>query len=171
MTNFFYGSHPNNVERFETLSGLVKTQYAKDVKEKRLDGEHRGVQARDARRWSSPPAGSITRQSRLATAQAMFEKAVRSWQDDPVPHYYLGKIALETGVGGGVDEALAHFADALKADAKFAPAYRDQGLALYRKGDRPGAIASLERYLAARSVSEAIGSRSKTTIQELKRLR
>ena len=36
VANFFYGSHPNNVERFETLSGLVKTQYAKDVKEKRL---------------------------------------------------------------------------------------------------------------------------------------
>ena len=108
--------------------------------------------------------------SRFATAQAMFEKALRSWQDDPAPHYYLGKIALETGLGGGVDEALKRFADTLKVDAKYAPAYRDQGLAHYRKGDRAAAIASLERYLEI-DPDASDKKQIETTIQELKRSR
>ena len=149
MSNFFYGSHPNNVERFETLTALIKSKYAKDVKEKRLAVNTEEFK-RVTRRVVIETGRLDYEQSRLLTAQAMMEKAVRSWQDDPEPHYYLGKLALEAGVGGGVDEALTHFANALKADAKFAPAYRDQGLALYRKGDRPGAIASLERYLPVR---------------------
>ena len=36
VPNFFYGSHPNNVDRFETLTALARRKYAKDVKEKRL---------------------------------------------------------------------------------------------------------------------------------------
>ncbi len=144
VANFFYSSHPNNVERFETLSGLVKKQYAKDVKEKRLM-----VNTEEFKRVTRSVVIASARldyeQSRFNTAQAMFEKALRSWQGDPAPHYYLGKIALETGLGGGVDAALKRFADAIKADAMYAPAYRDQGLAHYRKRNRPAAIASLER--------------------------
>jgi len=168
LTNFFYGSHPNNVERFETLTALIKSKYAKDVKEKRLAVNTEEFK-RVTRRVVIETGRLDYEQSRLLTAQAMMEKAVRSWQDDPEPHYYLGKLALEAGVGGGVDEALTHFANALKADAKFAPAYRDQGLALYRKGDRPGAIASLERYLQFEGVSDADKKQIETTIQELKR--
>ena len=167
VANFFYGSHPNNVERFETLSGLVKTQYAKDVKEKRLM-----VNTEEFKRVTRAVVVATGRldyeQSRFNTAHAMFEKAVRSWQDDPVPHYYLGKLALETGLGGGVDEALKRFADALKADEKYAPAYRDIGMAQYRKGDRAAAITNLERYLELDPEAEDRKT-IEATIQELKR--
>jgi regulator of sirC expression with transglutaminase-like and TPR domain len=99
----------------------------------------------------------------------MFEKAARAWQDDPVPQYYLGKIALETSATpDAVDVAIAHFQGAIKADARYAPAYRDLGLAYYRKGDRPKAIASLEEYLV-RDPKAADAAQIKTTIEELKR--
>ncbi|HVR44564.1 MAG TPA: M48 family metalloprotease [Thermoanaerobaculia bacterium] len=165
--NFFYGSHPKNVERYETLSKLAKGKYAKDVKEKRLI-----VNTEEFKRVTRSVVIATGRldyeQARFSTAQAMFEKAVRAWQDDPVPHYYLGKIALETGVGDGVDRALKHLEDAIKADAQYAPAYRELGLAQYRKGDRPSAIASLEHYLTLEPKAED-AKQIKSTIQELKR--
>jgi predicted Zn-dependent protease len=167
LVNFFYGSHPNNVDRYETLSALAKDKYAGDVKDKRLV-----VNTEEFKRVTRSVVIATGRldyeQQRFNTAQAMFEKAVRSWQDDPVPHYYLGKIALETGAGDGVERALAHLADAVKADAAFAPAHREQGLAYYRKGDRPNAIGSLERYLALDPKADDT-KQIESTIAELKR--
>ena len=167
LVNFFYGSHPNNVDRYETLMALVKDKYARDVREKRL-----AVNTEEFKRVTRSVVIATGRldyeQQRFNTARAMFEKAIRSWQDDPVPHYYLGKIALETGAGDGVDRALGHLADAIKADAQYAPAYRELGLAQYRKGDRPAAAGSLEKYLAldpdAKDKKQIEG-----TIAELKR--
>ena len=118
LVNFFYGSHPNNVDRYETLSALVKDKYGREVKDKRLV-----VNTEEFKRVTRSVVIATGRldyeQQRFNTAQAMFEKAIRSWQDDPVPHYYLGKIALETGAADGVDRALAHLADAIKADAAY----------------------------------------------------
>lgn len=167
VVNFFYGSHPNNVDRYETLTALVKDKYARDVKDKRLV-----VNTEEFKRVTRSVVIATGRldyeQQRFNTAQAMFEKAVRSWQDDPVPHYYLGKIALETGGGDGVDRALTHLADAIKADAAYAPAHRELGLAYYRKGDRPKAIGSLERYLALDPKAQDT-KQIQATIAELKR--
>ena len=167
FVNFFYGSHPNNVDRYETLSALVKDKYASDVKDKRLV-----VNTEEFKRVTRSVVIATGRldyeQQRFNTAQAMFEKAVRSWQDDPVPHYYLGKIALETGAGDGVERALAHLADSIKADAAYAPAHRELGLAYYRKGDRPTAIGSLERYLALDPKAEDT-KQIEATVAELKR--
>ena len=113
----------------------MKDKYASDVKDKRLV-----VNTEEFKRVTRSVVIATGRldyeQQRFNTAKAMFEKAVRSWQDDPVPHYYLGKIALETGAGDGVERALAHLADSIKADASYAPAHRELGLAYYRKGDR-----------------------------------
>ena len=167
LANFFYGSHPNNVDRYETLSALVKAKYASDVKDKRLV-----VNTEEFKRVTRSVVIATGRldyeQQRFNTAKAMFEKAVRSWQDDPVPHYYLGKIALETGAGDGVERALAHLADSIKADASYAPAHRELGLAYYRKGDRPNAIGSLERYLALDPKAEDT-KQIEATVAELKR--
>jgi predicted Zn-dependent protease len=168
LVNFFYGSHPANQERFATLTQLAKTKYAKDMAEKRLT-----VNTEDFKRVTRSvviATGRLDYESqRFNTAKAMFEKAARAWQDDPVPQYYLGKIALETSATpDAVDVAIAHFQGAIKADARYAPAYRDLGLAYYRKGDRPKAIASLEEYLV-RDPKAADAAQIKTTIEELKR--
>jgi len=167
IVNFFYGSHPNNVDRYETLTALVKEKYGRDVKDKRLV-----VNTEEFKRVTRSVVIATGRldyeQQRFNTAQAMFEKAIRSWQDDPVPHYYLGKIALETGAGDGVDRALQHLGNAIKADAAYPPAHRELGLAQYRKGDRASAIVSLERYLALDPKAEDT-KQIEATIAELKR--
>jgi tetratricopeptide (TPR) repeat protein len=103
---------------------------------------------------------------RFNTARAMFEKAVRAYQDDPEPHYYLGKIALETSAE--VDKAIAHFEAAITADPQFPPTYRDLGMAQYRKGERLKAIASLERYLVLDPKAKD-ADQIRATIAELKR--
>jgi predicted Zn-dependent protease len=108
-------------------------------------------------------------QKRFHTAAAMFEKALRVAADDPVPAYYLAKIALETGSGPDTaDQAIAHLQHAIRGDATFAPAYQELGLAHYRKGDRPQAIAALERYLALDPRAKD-APRINTAIQDLER--
>lgn len=167
LVNFFYGSHPANVERFETLTALAKSKYGREIKERKLV-----VNTEEFKRVTRSVVIATGRldyeQQRFHTAAAMFDKAARAWQDDPVPHYYLGKIALETGAGDGVDRALAHLDAAITADAQYTPAYRELGLAQYRKGDRAAAIASLERYLTL-DPEAADEKEIAATIQDLKR--
>lgn len=167
MVNFFYGSHPANVERYETLSALSRDKYGRDIKEKKLVVNTE--EFKRATRGAVIAAGIHDyEQHRFNTATAMFEKAVRVWQDDPVPHYYLGKLALETAAATGVDRALEHLANAIKVDPQYAPAYREQGMAQYRKGDRSAAVLSLERYLALDPDAKD-AKQIAATIQELKR--
>jgi beta-barrel assembly-enhancing protease len=165
LVNFFYGSHPANVDRYETLSALVKEKYARDLKEKRLT-----VNTEEFKRVTRSVVIATGRLDyegrRFHTAQAMFEKAIRAWQDDPEPHYYLGKIALETSAD--VDAAIRHLESSIKADANFAPAYRELGLAQYRKGDRAAAVASLERYLTFEPKPQD-AKQIEATVAELKR--
>lgn len=147
IVNFFYSNHPNNVERIERTGGLVKTKYANDVATRRLL-----VNSEEFKRRTRQVVIAVGRldydHKRFNTATAMFQKAIRAYEGDPVPHYYLGKIAQETGAGEAIDRAIKHFGDAVKADAEYAPAYRELGLAYYRKNERPRAITALERYLA-----------------------
>ena len=86
---------------------------------------------------------------RFKTASVLYEKAVRIDSTDPVPHYYLGKIALDTGSGAdALNRAITELSQATTMNSQFAVAYRDLGLAYYRKGDRSQAATALERYLA-----------------------
>lgn len=142
---FFYASHPSNQERYKTLSDLARTKYGKTVSTTKLAVNSEEFK-RATRRVVIAVGVNDYEAKRFNTAKAMFEKAVRAFQDDPQPHYYLGKIALETSAD--VDKAIAHLEAAIAADAQFAPPYRELGLAQYRKGDRAKAVASLERYLA-----------------------
>jgi tetratricopeptide (TPR) repeat protein len=66
-------------------------------------------------------------------------------QSAPVPHYYLGKITLETSGAAGVDRAITHLTDATRIDSRYAPVYRELGLAYYRQGNPVEAIADLKR--------------------------
>jgi beta-barrel assembly-enhancing protease len=168
IQHFFYNDHPTNVARIERTSQLVKTQYADQ-----LAHRHLIVNTEEFQRRTREVVIAVGRldyaQKRFNTAAAMFEKALRVAADDPVPSYYLAKIALETSSGtDAVDRAMAYLLNAIRADATYAPAYRELGLAHYRKGDRPKAIAALERYLALDPRAKD-AHRINTAIQELKR--
>jgi predicted Zn-dependent protease len=168
LVNFFYGSHPANQERFNTLTDLAKSKYGGDVTSRRLTVNTE--EFKRATRGAVIATGRLDYESsRFNAAKAMFEKAARAWQDDPVPHHYLGKIALETGgAADSVDAAIRHFEEAIKVDAAYPPAHRDLGMALYRKGDRVRAAGKLEDYL--RLAPEAKDAEQmKLTIAELKR--
>ena len=146
VVNFFYSSHPSNVERIEKTTQLAKSKYANG------SGGRRLVNTEEFKRRTREvviAVGQLDYEGkRFNTATAMFQKAIRAYEGDPVPHYYLGKISQETGRGEAIDRALGHFNDAIKADAQYAPAYREMGLAYYRKNERQKAIQALERYLA-----------------------
>ena len=168
LVNFFYGRHPANQERFDTLTALAKTKYAGDVSSKRLI-----VNTEDFKRATRTAVIATGRldyeEGRFQGAKAMFDKAVRVWQDDPVPHFYLGKIALETGAApDAIDTAIRELEAAVMADEAYAPAHRDLGLAYYRKGDRAKAIASLEKYLVVDTDAKD-AAQIRTTVAELKR--
>jgi predicted Zn-dependent protease len=166
LQNFFYGSHPTNQERFKTLTELARKQ--------RGDASTRlVVNTEEFKRATRQVVIATARldydASRFKEATAMFEKAVRVAQDDPVPHYYLGRIALETSAEpDAIDLALAHLQAAVKANAAYAPAHRELGRAYYRKADRPRSIASLEQYLALEPRAED-AAQIKAMIEELKR--
>ena len=83
LVNFFYGNHPANQERFDTLTALAKTTYAGDVASRRLI-----VNTEDFKRATRMAVIATGRldyeESRFQSAKAMFDKAVRVWQDDPI---------------------------------------------------------------------------------------
>lgn len=167
IVTFFYGNHPSNVSRYERTSELVKTKYAAAAAE-----SQRVVNTEEFKRRTRElvvATGILDYQAkRFKTAQAMFEKAAPVWDGDPVPHYYLGKIALETGGDAVLDTAVAELNDAVKADSTYAPAYHELGLAYYRKKAWPKAVAALQKYLTlAPNADDA--ARVQTMIAELKR--
>jgi predicted Zn-dependent protease len=168
LQNFFYGSHPTNVARIERTTELVKSKYARDLGTRRLVVNTQEFMRRT--RELVVATGILDYDNkRFKTAAAMFKKAARADAADPVPHYYLGRIALETGGDAtAVDRAIAHLGDATRADAKYVLAYRELGLAYYRKGDKPRAISAFERYLAL-DPSAKDAERIRASIKELKR--
>lgn len=151
LENFFWGSHPTNVSRFERLDELSRERYAGAA------GSEPGIVnteefKRRTRRLVIAMGIHDFDSKWFARSRAMFEKARDIVEDDPVPHYYLGRIALETtrGSEAEVDERIRHLQRAIEADASFAPAYRELGLAYYQRQDRESrerAIAAFERYL------------------------
>ncbi len=167
LVNFFYGNHPSNVERIERMSALVKSKYSSQVASQRLM-----VNTEEFKRRTRQVVIAVGRLDyegkRFNTATAMFQKAIRAYEGDPVPHYYLGKITQETGAGAAIDRAIGHFNDAIKADGDYAPAYREMGLAYYRKNERVKAIQALERYLALEPNAKD-AQQIKNAIVELKR--
>lgn len=165
LKNFFYGSHPSNQERFKTLSDLAKSKYGKVVQSTKLTVNSEEFK-RASRRVVIAVGVNDYDDKRYNTAKAMFEKAVRAFQDDPVPHYYLGKIALETSAD--IDKAIAHLEAAIAADAQFAAPHRELGLAQYRKGDRIKSVASLEQYLTLDPKAKD-ADQIKAVIAEIKR--
>jgi len=165
LKNFFYGSHPSNQERFKTLSELARSKYGKVVENTKLAVNSEEFK-RATRRVVIAVGVNDYEAKRYNTAKAMFDKAVRAYQGDPLPHYYLGKIALE--MSADTDKAIAHLEAAIAADAAYAPPYRELGLAHYRKGDRVKAVAGLEKYLALDPKAED-ADQIKATIAEINR--
>lgn len=165
VQNFFYGDHPRNETRIKTLNGLVQTKYTKDMETQKLIVNTAEFKQRT--REMVVMVGQLDyERKRFKTATAMFEKALQANGSDPVSHYYLGKIALETG---STDQAIAHLTSALKGDVKPSEAYRELGLAYYKKKDSAKAIDAFEQYLkAAPSANDA--DRIKKSIEDLKRL-
>lgn len=164
--NFFYGSHPTNKARIENLNGLIKSNYSQDVADRKLlvnTGEFK----KRTRELVVAAAQSDYEAKRFHTAAAMFERALQVKSNDPVSHYYLGKIDLETGGAAGTDRAIAHFNAALKVNDNYIEPYRDLGLAYYKKKDSAKAIAAFERYLAMSPGAKDAGP-IKNYIDELK---
>lgn len=163
--NFFYGDHPTSRARMERLTELVAGAYAAQAAE-----GGRAVNSDEFRRRTRTAvieAGVLDyEEKRFRTARAMFEKVLPLSAGDPVPHYYLGKILLETG--GDVGEAVAHLSRAVAADEGFAPARRELGLAHYRRGEGERAAAELERYLELQPDAEDAAA-IRETIAELRR--
>ncbi len=168
LQHFFYGSHPTNAARIQHTTQLVQTKYARDVAERQLT-----VNTQEFTRLTKDLVVATAKfdydAKRFNTAAALFQKALRTDAKDPVPHHYLGKIALETGSdAGAVDRAIGHLNDAIQAKAEYAPAYRELGLAYYRKRDRTKAIESFERYLALDPKARD-AAKIRASIAELKR--
>jgi predicted Zn-dependent protease len=167
LQNFFYGSHPTNRARIERTTELARTRYAKEIAERKLAVNTQEFMRRT--RELVVQTGKLDFEGKhFESAAAMFEKASRVDPRDPEPHHYLGRIALETQGAGGVDRAIGHFEEATRADDKYAPAFRDLGLAYYRKGERPNAVTAFERYLAL-DPNANDAARIKQSIAELKR--
>jgi predicted Zn-dependent protease len=166
IENFFYGDHPTNQSRIEKLTGLVHSKY-KNLAENRLPDSNTDEFTKLTRELVLIVARLDYDRKRFNTAAAMFQRALQAKSDDPESHYYLGKIALETGSGPDAPkQAIGHFVAAIKANDKFADAYREMGLAYYKIGDRKTAIAALEKYLSLRPGAKDAG-RIKKSIQDL----
>jgi predicted Zn-dependent protease len=167
VTNFFYGSHPTLVSRIERSRELAATRYGDRVTSERL-----GVNTEEFKRRTRELVvltGMLDYDSkRFNTARAMFEKAAAVWDGDPIPPFYLGRIAMETGSPAEIPTAIAHFNAAISADAQYAPAHRELGTAHYRAGDSQAAVSAYQRYLELAPDAED-ADRIAASIAELQR--
>jgi predicted Zn-dependent protease len=167
VANFFYGNHPTLDARIERSRQLVASKYAD-----RLAAEPLAVNSEEFKRRTREVVvltGMLDYEGkRFNTSRAMFEKAAAVWDGDPVPPYYLGRIAMETGGPAEVPQAVAYFESAIAADAAFAPAYRELGTAHYRNGDNQGALVAYQRYLELDPKAED-AERIAASIAELQR--
>ena len=157
IKNFFWENHPTNTARIERTTWLVKDKYgaAAAGRQPVVDTD----EFRQRTRGVVVALGLLDyNQKRFDGARAMFEKAARVDAADARPHYYLGKIALDTGVGrDAIDGAIAHLVSATAANPLYAPAYRELGLAYSRQGDTAKAVAALTRYVTLAPNSDDAG--------------
>jgi predicted Zn-dependent protease len=167
LENFFYGDHPTNQARIARTTDWA-TRYTKEIGSGHLVVNSEEFQRR-TRELVIATAVLDYEGKRVKTAAALFEKAARISSKDPVPHYYLGKLALESGVGAAAaQQATAHLATAIKAKDTSAPAYRELGFAFYRLRDKPKAIQAFKLYLKLEPHARDAGRITKT-IEELQR--
>jgi predicted Zn-dependent protease len=167
IENFFYGDHPTNKSRIEKLTGLVRSRYSKDLETRRPVVNTEEFKKR-TRELTLNVAHLDYERRQLNTAAAMFEKALQGKINDPVPHYYLGKIALEIGSGPDAPKrAIGHLVAAIKLNESYAEAYRELGYAYYKIGDRVTAIQAFERYLSLQPRAKD-ANRIRKSIEELK---
>ncbi len=168
LQNFFYGDHPTNKSRIEKLTHLAASKYGQDLEARKLI-----VNTAEFKRRTNVLVSAVGKsdyeRKRYKIAAAMFTKALATDPDDRLAHYYLGKIALETGGSAGVDQAVGHLSSAIKVDDKYADAYRELGLAYYKKRDQAKATAAFEQYLKLNGSAKDAPA-IKRYLDELKRM-
>lgn len=141
---FFYADHPSNVQRFEYLTSANETRYADVVASRDLVVNTEEYKRRT--RSIVIEVGKLDYQEkRFMTSKEMMNKALGAYDEDPVPHYWLSRIALDAE--GDPEAAIAHLRKAIGLRRDYADAHRELGTAYYMSGDRKEAIASYERYL------------------------
>ena len=167
IQNFFYGDHPTNKSRIDKLTGLVQSKYSDDLETRKLITNTAEFKQRT--RELVVDVGRLDyERKKFKTATAMFEKALLSNDKDHLSHYYLGKIASETGGPVGLPQAVNHLTTATQLDATFADAYRELGLAYYKQRNNPKAIEAFQRYLSLNGGAKDAGA-IKKYVDELKR--
>ena len=147
VENFFYGSHPTNEARIAHLNELIQSKYADAGNGRELIVNSDEYRQR-TRALVVLAAQHNYKAKRFNTATALFNRALQTKGDDATSHYFLGKIAMETGGPKGADAAIGHFNAALKVNSRFVEPYRELGLAYYLKKDSASALRAFERYLA-----------------------
>jgi predicted Zn-dependent protease len=152
MERFFFSSHPANEERKRTAEELVQTRYAAQAGKGRVtspdfERRRRLVLRQDAR--LNLEAG------RLDLAEEEIAQALAAAPDDPAALALRGDLRMRRAAGApeavrrrAEDEALRDYEAAIRADDTYAPAHREAGLILLKRGERAGARRHLERYLA-----------------------
>jgi predicted Zn-dependent protease len=141
---FFYSSHPSNVQRFEYLTHEYETKYMAQIAEGNLI-----VNTEEHKRRTRPIVIEVGKldygEKRFMTSEKMMEKALRAYDKDPVPHYWIAKVAMDAE--GKPDKAVEHLEKAIELDRNYSEAYRELGTAYYMAGFRSKAIAAYQRYL------------------------
>jgi predicted Zn-dependent protease len=152
MERFFFSSHPANEERKQTADELLQARYASQagkgkVTSPEFERRRRIVLREDAR--LNLQAG------RLDLAAEEIEQALAAAPRDPAALTLRGDLRMQRAAGAAgsgrrlaEDEALRDYSAAIEADAAYAPAHREAGLILLKRGERQKARQRLERYLA-----------------------
>jgi predicted Zn-dependent protease len=165
VENFFYGDHPTNKTRISRTTDWAQ-RYSQEMASGRLVVNSEEF-LRRTRELVIATAVLDYENKRVKTAAALFEKAAAISSKDPVPHYYLGKLALESGTGAAsAQQATGYLATAIKAKDTYAPAYRELGFAFYRLRDKPKAIQAFKLYLKLEPHARD-AERVRRTIEEL----
>ena len=164
---FFYGSHPTNRERITKLGTLAAELPSRASGSENTRGASDEYQRR-TRTLVVKTAIDDFEKKRFRTASKLLLRTLPWSEGDPVPSYYLGLIALETGGVAGADSGLRYLRISVSADSTYAPAVRELGVAYYRKGEKSRSIAAFEQYLLLAPKADD-AARVSEMIRELRR--
>jgi len=147
LDNFFYGNHSRNQDRIKNINKLLTKNF-----DKKFDGQNLVTNSTEFRRRTLllvlNNAIKDYELKRYQLAKAGFERVIEVAPKDYAAHYHLGNVYREFGrTAAELEKAISEYVRAIENKPDYAPAYRELGLAYYKKRNYQVAIAALEKYL------------------------
>jgi len=140
---YFFGTHPRLVERVESYHEIIEERYISKSGDLGVD-RYRKIMAP----VFIENAIADLAIGRFDFAEELLNRVIREQPENARALYLVGEVTRQRNTEGDLQRTEDRYRQAIAADAKYADPYRALGKLLLRRGDKEGAKALLQQYLA-----------------------